>query len=212
MLHKRKIKSLDFLEVFLVLIFIMLVSGIFYFISNFFKIDIFLYNSIILLLIVLTILVATVAIFQFVKMKYVKAVKAEMQVEMDNYKTKIGNKLIESNNRIGYFEVEYSKKLKKITKDYLIKAKEIEEIKKELAGKIMEINRKTAELEVETCLIKIEKMDLDHKIISYERILKLNIAYPGVKIVISNVIYFVRNEVQYSKFIRDRADIKIIGL
>ena len=39
-----------------------------------------------------------------------------------------------------------------------------------------------------------------------------NIAYPGVKIVISNVIYFVRNEVQYSKFIRDRADIKIVGL
>ncbi len=39
-----------------------------------------------------------------------------------------------------------------------------------------------------------------------------NTAYPGVKIVISNVMYFVRTEVQYSKFIRDRADIKIVSL
>ncbi len=39
-----------------------------------------------------------------------------------------------------------------------------------------------------------------------------NIAYPGVKIVISNVNYFVRNEIHYSRFIRDRADIKIVGL
>lgn len=39
-----------------------------------------------------------------------------------------------------------------------------------------------------------------------------NIAYPGVKIVISNVVYYVRSEVHYTKFIRDRADIKLIGL
>jgi len=39
-----------------------------------------------------------------------------------------------------------------------------------------------------------------------------NIAYPGVKIVISNVVYFVRSEIQYSKFVRDRADIKVQGL
>jgi uncharacterized protein (DUF342 family) len=39
-----------------------------------------------------------------------------------------------------------------------------------------------------------------------------NIAYPGVKIVISNVLYFVRSEIHYTKFVRDRADIKLIGL
>ncbi len=39
-----------------------------------------------------------------------------------------------------------------------------------------------------------------------------NIAYPGVKIVISNVNYYVRNEIHYSKFVRDRADIKVVGL
>ncbi len=33
--------------------------------------------------------------------------------------------------------------------------------------------------------------------------------YPGTKIVISNVIYFVREEIHHSKFVRDRADIKI---
>ena len=39
-----------------------------------------------------------------------------------------------------------------------------------------------------------------------------NIAYPGVKITISNVNYFVRNEIHYTRFVRDKADIKLIGL
>lgn len=39
-----------------------------------------------------------------------------------------------------------------------------------------------------------------------------NIAYPGVKIVISNVNYYIKSETHYSKFVRDRADIKVIGL
>lgn len=36
--------------------------------------------------------------------------------------------------------------------------------------------------------------------------------YPGTKIVISNVIYFVREVIQHSKFSRDRADIKVSPL
>jgi len=36
--------------------------------------------------------------------------------------------------------------------------------------------------------------------------------YPGTKLVISNVAYFVRDEIQHSKFVRDRADIKIVPL
>ncbi len=36
--------------------------------------------------------------------------------------------------------------------------------------------------------------------------------YPGTKIVISNVIYFVREEIHHTKFVRDRADIKLIPL
>jgi len=180
MLNKRKIKSLDFLEIILIQIFIMLICVIFYFISNYLQLNIFLYNSIVLLFVVITLLVAVIAIFQFVKMKYVQAVKVEVKVEMDNYKTKIDNKIIEENTRIGYFEVNYSKKLKKIMKDYLIKAKEIENIKKELEEKIIEINKKTAELEIETCLIKIEKLDSEQTLPFYERIVKLNDIYPGI--------------------------------
>lgn len=180
MLSKRKIKSLESLEVFLILILIMLVCGIFYFITTYLKINIFLYNAIVLLFMVLTTFVAAIAIFQFVKIKYIEAVKVEVKEELDNYKTKIGNKIMEANTRIGYFEVDYSKKLKKVMKDYLIKAKEIEDIKKELAEKIIEINRKTAELEIETCLIKAEKLDLEQRIAPYERIVKLNDIYPGI--------------------------------
>ena len=157
MLNKRKIKSLDFLEIILIQIFIMLICVIFYFISNYLQLNIFLYNSIVLLFIAITLVVAVIAIFQFVKMKYVQAVKVEVKVEMDNYKTKIDNKIIEENTRIGYFEVNYSKKLKKIMKDYLIKVKEIE-----------------------TCLIKIEKLDSEQTLPFYERIVKLNDIYPGI--------------------------------
>lgn len=39
-----------------------------------------------------------------------------------------------------------------------------------------------------------------------------NIVFPGVKIVISNVLYYVRQETHYCQFIRDNADIKCIGL
>lgn len=39
-----------------------------------------------------------------------------------------------------------------------------------------------------------------------------DIAYPGTKIVISNVISFIRDETHHSKFIRDRADIKVLPL
>ena len=36
--------------------------------------------------------------------------------------------------------------------------------------------------------------------------------YPGTKIMISNVVYYVRDSVQHTKFIRDGADIKLIPL
>jgi len=39
-----------------------------------------------------------------------------------------------------------------------------------------------------------------------------DVVYPGTKIVISNVIYYVREKIHHSKFIRDRADIKILPL
>ncbi len=39
-----------------------------------------------------------------------------------------------------------------------------------------------------------------------------DVVYPGTKIVISNVTHYVRNETHHSKFIRDRADIKVLPL
>jgi uncharacterized protein len=36
--------------------------------------------------------------------------------------------------------------------------------------------------------------------------------YTGTKLVISNVVFFVRDNIQHSKFIRDRADIKVLPL
>lgn len=36
--------------------------------------------------------------------------------------------------------------------------------------------------------------------------------YPGTKIIISNVVYYVRDVLQHTKFVRDRADIKLVPL
>ena len=38
------------------------------------------------------------------------------------------------------------------------------------------------------------------------------IVFPGTKLIISNVIYYIRQETHHSKFIRDRADIKVLPL
>lgn len=40
----------------------------------------------------------------------------------------------------------------------------------------------------------------------------LDTVYPGTKIIISNVVYYVRDALQHTKFIRDRADIKLVPL
>lgn len=39
-----------------------------------------------------------------------------------------------------------------------------------------------------------------------------DIVFPGTKLVISNVVHYIRQETHHSKFIRDRADIKILPL
>lgn len=54
------------------------------------------------------------------------------------------------------------------------------------------------------------KIDVDNN--SSGSIKISDIVYPGTKLVISNVIHFIREETHHSKFIRDRADIKVIPL
>lgn len=39
-----------------------------------------------------------------------------------------------------------------------------------------------------------------------------DVVYPGTKMVISNLVYYVRDEIHHSKFIRDQADIKVVPL
>ncbi|QHQ62100.1 DUF342 domain-containing protein [Anaerocolumna sedimenticola] len=97
----------------------------------------------------------------------------------------------------------YKKKLnsgEKLSQDKLDYVRMATENCLALRNKIKESNNRYDQL-------RIEMNNSDSGSIKVE-----NIAYPGVKIVISNVNYYVRSEIHYSKFIRDRADIKIIGL
>lgn len=54
------------------------------------------------------------------------------------------------------------------------------------------------------------RIEMDNK--SSGMIKVQDIVYPGTKLVISNVIHYIRQETQHSKFIRDRADIKVLPL
>jgi uncharacterized membrane-anchored protein YhcB (DUF1043 family) len=186
MFDKRKMKSMGFVEVFLILFFIILVTGILYFTASSLAIDALLYNGLVIGIIILTIIVASIAVFQFIKVKYTRIVITEVKEELENYKIKLGNKTTETNNRIVYFEANYSKQLKKIMKDYSVKAKEIEEVKKALNAKLVEIDRKAAELEVETCIMKVENLkgktgrDIKERKDLYHRIIVLSDRYPGI--------------------------------
>ena len=118
MFQGKKMKSMGFVEIILILFFIMLVTEILYFTGKNLVINDFLYNCLVIGIIILTISVASIAVFEFIKVKYINIVKAEVKDELDNYKIKLGNKNSETNNRIVYFETNYSKQLKKIMKDY----------------------------------------------------------------------------------------------
>jgi uncharacterized protein len=54
------------------------------------------------------------------------------------------------------------------------------------------------------------KIDVDNN--SSGSIVVSDIVYPGTKLVISNVVHFIRSETHHSKFVRDRADIKVMPL
>ena len=186
MFSKSKMKSLNAVDLFLLLIFIILVNGVLFFIGQSLHTNTILYTVLMLSVIVFTTLAASIAIFQFVKLKYVQSVKDSIMEDFDKYKNKLENKVIETNGRIFSFETNYSKKLKKIMRDYNIKCKEIDNIKKELDIKLIELDRKSAGLEIEFCNMKAEniksKAEINIKEIKalYDRIIELNGTYPGI--------------------------------
>lgn len=188
MIKRSTIKSINSAEGFLILVFIILISVTLILISTRFSVNTIVYNALVLCLIFLITLVSSIGIFQFVKYKYVETVKNEIMEDLDKYINKSDSKVNETNNRIYGFETNYSKKLKKISKDYSLKAKEINDIKKELDVKLLEMYRKTAYFEVEFCNMKAENIkskgenEVSKKEISclYNRIIEVNNIFPGV--------------------------------
>jgi hypothetical protein len=188
LITKNTIKSINSVEGFLILIFIILISGILILIGAKYSTNTIIYNILVLSLMLLTALVSGVGIFQYVKYKYVETIKNEIMEDLDRYINKSDSKVNETNNRIYGFETNYSKKLKKISKDYSLKAKEISDIKKELDDKLLEIDRKAAYFEIEFCNMKAENIRSKNgeqafkKEVAglYNRIIELNSLFPGI--------------------------------
>ncbi len=57
---------------------------------------------------------------------------------------------------------------------------------------------------------EILRLEIDNKSAGVIKV--SDIVYPGTKLVISNVNYYVRQEIHHSKFVRDRADIKVLPI
>lgn len=188
MITKTKLKSINSVEGFLILLFTILVGGFLFLIGARFSKNTIIYNTLVLSLLVLISLVAAIGIFQLVKYKYVEMLKNELIEDLDIYKNKYDSKISETNSRIYTFEKNYSKKITKISKDYSIKAKEIKDIKKALDTKLIELDRRAAYFEIEFCNMKLENLknkgednDAKKEIVRlYNRIIELNIIYPGI--------------------------------
>lgn len=73
-------------------------------------------------------------------------------------------------------------------------------------------NNLNIEAQLQETRRRYEELKLDMEGNSAGTIKVQDTVYPGTRIVISNVIYFVREEIVHSKFIRDRADIKVVPL
>lgn len=87
-----------------------------------------------------------------------------------------------------------------ITEEKLEYLKQVTQNNILLEAQIKEARRRYEEL----------KIDVDNN--SSGSIKISEVVYPGTKLVISNVIHYVRSETHHSKFIRDRADIKVLPL
>lgn len=108
-------------------------------------------------------------------------------------------------------KIEKEKQVMVLFKKKLEKRETLNTEKKQILKSTME-NKAALEKELDEVYetyttLKDEMDEEDGGIITVQ-----NVAYSGVKIIISNIIYYVKTETHHSRFIRERADIKIIGL
>ncbi|SHH33446.1 hypothetical protein [Clostridium grantii] len=186
MLNKRKRKSMNLVQTLMVFIFILfLIQGL-YFIGNTIEGNSVLHNLLTGIILFMIAFFMSIVIFQFVKKNYIEEIKKELANDILKHKNSLQDKVSSTNNRIFSFEANYSKNLKKMTKEYNIKSKEIENINKELDNKLNEIDRKSAYLEIQLCILKAERIqgespeNIKEKTVIYKRIIELSEIYPDI--------------------------------
>lgn len=83
---------------------------------------------------------------------------------------------------------------------------------KMLALKTASENQKELEEKIKKCEERFQFLEEQMEQNSNGCIRIENIAYPGVKVVISNVVYYVKSEIQHGQLVREGADVRIKGL
>lgn len=105
----------------------------------------------------------------------------------------------------------------KVAQNFLVLRKKLEQgaqISEEKMKFLRQITQSNIMLDTQ-----IKELKKRYEVLKYEiegttsgSIVVSDVVYPGTKMVISNVIYYVREVIHHSKFIRDRADIKIVPI
>lgn len=83
---------------------------------------------------------------------------------------------------------------------------------KMMALKTANENKKKLEEKIQTCEDRFQFLEEQMEQNDNGCIRIENIAYPGVKVVISNVIYYVKSEIQHGQLVREGADIRVKGI
>lgn len=111
--------------------------------------------------------------------------------------------MTEESEKINQLLLAYAKK---------IKAGEKFDARVVLSIKDSSARKKQLDEDIETNKERYAKLQKDIENSDGGTVKIMDIIYPGCRIIISNVSYFIKNEIQHSRFIRDKADIKIMML
>ncbi|WP_017414154.1 hypothetical protein [Clostridium tunisiense] len=144
-------------------------------------------NTVAVSAIFFTIVVTSISVFQYMKTKDIDKIKEELIKEMDKNHRLIRLKTNKSSKKLDEIETEYSEKFKILQKDYTRKNNEINNMMRELEGKIRTLDLKSIELDIDTTYIKIRELKgrnqipVTDVINSYEKIKSLCEEHTNIK-------------------------------
>lgn len=117
------------------------------------------YNILVVSTIFFTILVASITIFQYIKIRDIDKLKEELKNELYTERELLDEKLEKSQEWIETFEREYNLRFSKIEENYQKQLSTVDYMILNLQEKIDNLSRKSAELQIDTNYVKAKEFE-----------------------------------------------------